>query len=188
MDSGELIVSSGTLLRVFLLVLYCTVGLIYFRTILPRLTPISKRLASVFLAAQIFVIVMSLEFQPASRFEEWLWHLDFERNIPTTLAATQLTLVGCIALLIACLAKARRAWHRVYFVAIGWLFLHLARDEFYTFHEGYIAPFQLHYAELGAAAVVATLLVARRSPRSTWMWHLLLLVGLAVSASGCADT
>ena len=95
MDSGELIVSSGTLLRVFLLVLYCTVGLIYFRTILPRLTPISKRLASVFLAAQIFVIVVSLEVQPASRFEEWLWHLDFERNIPTTLAATQLTLVGC---------------------------------------------------------------------------------------------
>ena len=184
MDSGTLAGSAETLIHIFVVLLYLPVCLITYRWLFPHLSPTAKRLASVMLVAQILVVVASLAIQPTSIFDDWLWHLDRERNLPAAFAATQLSLVGFLAILVAWLARTRPAWDRVYFLGLGWLFLHLARDEFYVFHESYAETWQLQYAEIGAAAVLATLLVAVRSPRSTRKWHLLLITGLAISGFG----
>ena len=183
MGNGEFVVSTEALIRIFVFLLYVPVCLFSYWRLIPRLSSISKQIASGFLAAQVVVIVLSIEIQPSSSFEWWLWRMDQEWNIPATLASTQLVMVGGVALMTAWLARARPAWQRLYLVSIGLLFLYLARDEYTTLHE-FIPNWINLYAALGATVVVATLVVALRSPRRTWIWHLWLLSGLAMSASG----
>ena len=130
MNSGELLASAETLTRIFVFLLYALSLISYWR-LMPCLSPISKRLASVMLAAQILVIVVALEIRPVSESEDWLWNLGREWNIPSTLASTQLALVGGVALITAWLAKAQSAWRRLYLVGIGLVFLFFARDEYF---------------------------------------------------------
>ena len=183
MSNSEIFVSTESLLRIFVVLLYAPVVLISYWKIIPRLSSTAKRIASGFLAAQVLVIAISLEIRPSSGFEWWLWHLDREWNIPSTLASVQLALVGGFALMTAWLAKARPAWQRLYLLGIGLLFLFLARDEYANLHE-FIPNWISLYAALGAGVVVITLAVALYSPRRIRIWHLCLLTGLAMSASG----
>ena len=182
-SNDEFAVSSEQITYIFLFLLYAPVGLISCWKLIPRLPPPSARLANIMLAVQILVIVLSIGIRPASDFEEWLWDLDQEYNIPSILASTQLALVAGLAMITAWLAKAHLARQRLYLVGIGLVFLFLAWDEYFTFHE-HIANWRGYYAALGAAVVTATLAVAARSPRRTWIWRLCLLTGLAMSAMG----
>ena len=183
MNSIEFTVSADVLTRLFSFLLYAPVCLFVYWKLIPRLSPTAKHLASGFLAVQVLVIVISLEIRPSSSFEGWLWHLDREWNIPSTLASVQLAMVGSVALVAAWLAKVRSAWQRFYLLGLGLLFLFLGRDEYANLHE--LIPNWLNwYAALGTAVVVITLAVALCSPRRTRIWHLCLLAGLAVSASG----
>ena len=175
--------SSETPLRIFVFLLYAPIVLISYWKLIPRLSPTAKRIASGFLAAQVLAIVVWLDIQPSSSFEWWLWHLDREWNIPSTLASTQLALVGCAALITAWLAKGQRIWLCLYLLGIGLLFLFLARDEYANLHE-FIANWVSLYGALGTAVVVITLAVALCSPRRMRIWHFCLLVGLAMSALG----
>ncbi len=183
MENGGLFVTVGTLNRLFVLVLYLSIGLICYFRLFPRLLPTARRLAIFFLVAQVLVIVVSLQIQPSSAFERWLWHLNAEWNIPATFASTQMALVGAFALATAWLAKSRPAWRRLYLVAIGVIFVYFARDEYVVMHE-YISKWQTYYAALGFVVVCATLLIAVRSPRRAWIWYVVFLAGLAISASG----
>ena len=69
------------------------------------------------------------------------------------------------------------------FWAVGLVFLFLARDEYFVEHE-FVIGWVRNIALLGIALVVATLIVAWRSPRQQWIWHFCLLAGLATSAAG----
>ena len=178
-----LTVSTEALVCLFVLLIYALVGMICYWRLFPRLSPTAKALAIGMLAAQVLVILVALEIRPASDYEEWLWHLNYDWNIPATLASTQLALVGGVALFAAWLAGARPAWQRLYLVGIGLVFLFLARDEYVAFHED-IRGWERYYAALGAVVVVTTAAVAARSPRRTWIWHGCLLTGLAMSAAG----
>ena len=183
----ELFVSAKTLAGIFVFLVYAPIVLISYWKLIPRLSPAAKRIASGFLAAQVLVIAVSLEIQPSSSFERWLWHLNREWNIPSTLASTQLALVSCFALMTAWLAKGRRIWLRLYLLGIGLLFLYLARDEYTTLHESIgeaIGDWMSLYEALGIAVAVITFAVALCSPRRIRIWHLCLLAGLAVSAAG----
>ena len=182
MGNGEFAVSAETLTRIFVFSLYALSLMGYWRLI-PRLSLTSRRLATVMLAAQIVVIAVALEIRPASEFEEWLWDLGKEWNTPSILASVQLALVGGVALAAAGLARARPAWQRLYLVGMGLLFLFLAWDEYFILHER-ILNWKRTYAVGGMVAAAATVIVALRSPRHTWIWHLYLLTGLAMSAAG----
>ena len=175
--------SAEALIRIFVILLYVSVGPIAYRWLIPRLSSTGKRLATVMLAAQLLVILPSIFTQPSSSFEAWLWHLDREWNIPATLASMQLALVAFVALVSAWLFRARPAWHRLYFVGIGLAFFLLAYDEYAVVHE-FIYNWRIYYIALGAAVVVATLAVAARSPKPTWISYAYLLIGLATSAAG----
>ena len=182
MNNGELLVSAETLTRIFVFLLYALSLISYWR-LMTCLSPISKRLASVMLAAQILVIVVALEIRPVSEAEDWLWNLGREWNIPSLLASTQLALVGGVALITAWLAKAQSAWRRLYLIGISLVFLFLARDEYFKVHEG-IQNWKRYYAVGGVLVAAATAAMAVRSPRRVWIWHLCLLAGLAISAAG----
>ena len=133
MDSSEVEALSEALIRIFIVLLFVSVCVITYWRLFPRLSPNSKRMASLMLAAQILVIVVSLELRPTSNVQQWLWHLDREKNIPATLASTQLALVGVVALTTAWLARARPTLQRLYLAAIGAVFLFLAQDEFFRY-------------------------------------------------------
>ena len=135
MDSGELVIATEALIRIFVVLLYTPICLVVYFRLYPRLSPTSRRLAFGMLAAQALVIVLSLEIRPKSNFEHWLWNLDQEWNIPSTLASTQLALVAGVALVTAWLARAVPVWQRLYLVGIGLVFLFLAWDEYFLFHE-----------------------------------------------------
>ena len=177
----ELFVSADVLIRLFLFLLYVPVCLFAYWKLIPRLSPTAKHLASGFLAAQVLVIVVSLELQPNSFIEEWLWHLDREWNIPSAIASLQLALVGGVALVTAWLARTKPAW--LYLVGIGLVFLFLGLDEFFSW-KTYIWDWKQRYMLTGVALVAATVAVAVRSARHTWKWHLCLLIGLSLMALG----
>ena len=183
MASGTLFVSVKTLHYLFVLSLYAPIAWACYRHLFPRLLPSVRRLAGGVLLAQILLIVLSLEVQPRSAYERWLWTLNAEWNIPATFASTQLALVGALALTTAWRGKGSLLWRRLYFSALGLIFLHLARDEYFALHE-YVSKWQTYYAGLGLAVAGATLIIAARSRRQSWIWYACFLVGLAVSASG----
>ena len=175
--------STYTIVLSFAILLYATVSLPVLRFLLPRFSPGAKRLALVMLAAQVALILFSQPLTESSKASQWLWNLTIERNIPNALASSQLALVCAVALLTACFARERPLWRRLYLFGIAVVFYHLARDEFYVWNE-WFPDWKARYAVVGAAVVVATVLVAARSPRRTWVWHICLLGGLAMSAAG----
>ena len=172
---------------IFLSLLYAPVSLVCLKWLIPRLSSIGRRIALVLLLTQLAVIFIALTIEPASGFEARLWAFhsvdanDSEWNIPATLAATQLALVGGIALLNAWFAKAVPL--RLYMAANGLVFLLFAVDEYFVLHES-LAGWQLYYSLLGVALAAVTVFVALRSPRATWKWHACFLTGLAMSAVG----
>ncbi len=184
MDGSDLLGSGESLNRIFVLLLYVPVCLIAYRWLIPRLSPVSKRIASGFLVAQILVILLSLVIRPASVFEEWLWQLDHARNIPSTLASTQLALVGAVALATAWLARGRPAQQRLYLIGIGLVFPYIGLDDFFDWQLLDKSEIKEPYVLFGAAVVVATIMVAMRSPRRARIWHLCLLAGLCLTAMG----
>ena len=185
MENGGLVVSVTTLNLLFVTLLYLPICLISYRWPYRRLSPAAKGLASAMLVAQVLVILLSLalETQSATDFETWLWDFHEEWNIPATLASVQLAMVGGVALLTSWHAKLRPAWQRPYAVAIGLVFLFLALDEFLALHEA-VPHWEMRYIALGAVVVLATMVVALRSPRSSWLWHSCLLLGLGISVAG----
>ena len=67
--------------------------------------------------------------------DRWLWNVKNEYSIPTTFATLQLAIIALLAILTALSAKSKPAWHRLYFLAFGWVFIYLALDEYYLLHE-----------------------------------------------------
>ena len=178
-----MLVSPQTLIRIFVVLLYGLLGLFSYRLIAPRLSPTARRLAILMLIAQCAVIAISVEFRAEWGLDHWLWDLNQDWNLPSVVASTQLALVAGVAFLTAWLARAQAAWLRLYLVAIGLVFLFMARDEYAALHEAFLG-WERYYAGLGGAVVMATLLVAWRSPRTDRIWHACLLAGLALSAIG----
>ena len=185
MESSVIAISTDALVRIIILLLYVPVILISYRCLIPRLSPTSKRLATVMLAAQVLVIVASLEIQPTSELERRFWSLNSENNISSTLASTQLALVSAVAFVTAWLARTRPSWHRLYLLGIALVFLYLAWEEYNEIRRlMFVGQWQIYYIALGAAVGAATLAVAARSPRHTWIWHICLLTGLVMVAAG----
>ncbi len=182
MESAQLHITVESLTRIIFPIIYALAAFSVYRWFMPDLSTLARRLASVMLVAQVLAIGKTLFIQPASSFDLWLWQLHSEWNVPATLAATQLALVGSIALACAWLYKPRMQLQRIYFFGIALVFLFLAYDEFFTVHE-HLTSWN-YYLALGMGVVAATLLIAALSPRRTWKWHVCLLVGLAISAGG----
>ena len=183
MDSAELTTLGIALIRISVFFLYALVGAVSFWRLFPRLSPISQRIAGSMLVAQIIVVVLGFQNQASSSFDLWLWDVHEEGNVPATFASTQLALVAGVALVAAWLAKARPTWQRLYLFAIGLVFIFIARDEYVSLHE-HTANWERYYIALGVLVAAATALVAARSARSMRVWHLCLLTGLAISATG----
>lgn len=169
--------------RLLVIALYLPVCLLVYKRLFPRLSRTSKLLATFFLAAQVLVIWLSLTFQFRPGAAGWLWHLDKEYNIPATLASTQLATIGFVALITAWLSRRQVLWRRLFYAGIGVIFIHLARDEFFVLHEVGMG-WQISFAQFGAATALATALSTVRLSRSLRIWHVCILAGLALGATG----
>ncbi|MDE2858158.1 MAG: hypothetical protein OXN94_09960 [Chloroflexota bacterium] len=170
------------LIWLYIFLLYVPLCLLVYRRLSPSLSPTSRRLSIGMLAAQVLVIVLSLAIRPTSLFQEWIWKLDAEWNIPSALASAQLGLVGLVALFTAWLARTIPAWQRLYLLGLSLVFLFLGLDEFFDFRTS-IPNLRGHYLIVGAAMAAATVIVAVRSPRRSWIWQICLLFGLSIAAA-----
>ena len=184
MQGASLVVSADALSGIFLFLLYAAAGAVAVRLLIPRLGRSAKLLAAGMLIAQVALILMSLQAQPPFSYPWWLWHLDREYNIPTTLASMQLATLAGAAMLAGWQGRARGKWQRLYLLALAPLFLYLALDEFFLFHEDDEMGFAALYLSLGTIVVALTLIVAARSGRREWRWHIAFLAGLALAAFG----
>ena len=182
MKNVELFLSPDTINRVSIVCLYLPIVVLTYRRLMPGLSQSAKRLATAMLAAQVLVILWSMEWEPSSSFEHWLQILTGEYNIPAMLASVQLALVGCAALITLRHTKTRHIHHRLYHLGFGLVFLFLALDEYHKIHER-IANWTAYYFALGAVVVVATAALALVSPRRARKWRLCLLAGLAISGA-----
>lgn len=183
MSNHERVILGVTLIRISVFVLYALVGAICYWRLHKRLSPFYARLAAGMLFAQAAVIFLAIPQHPSSVFDQWLWDVHEEGNIPATLASGQLALVAGAALITAWLARSRPGWQRLYLVGIGLVFLFAARDEYVSMHER-IDNWERFYIALGVLVAAATAYVAYRSGRSSRVWYVCMLVGLAMSATG----
>lgn len=178
-----MIVSPLTFLRVLLFLLYVPVSIGIFRWLFPLMTPIARRFAVGFLAAQAFVIVAAIVVQPTTATEEWLWSVRFEWNVISGVASTQLALVAAVILLTSWLARERPTWQRICTAGLGLVFVFIALEEFLdTKHPAPDWP--LHYAMLGTTLAAVAGIVALRSPWGMRLWFILLIVGLSFVGAG----
>ena len=162
---------------------YLAVVLVTLRGLLPGMRAKPKLIVFASLALQMLVVVMVLFAQPSTRAERWLWNTENEFNIVSFVATMQFALVGFAGLLTGWIAAERPAWHRAYFAFLGVLFLFFTWDEYYEVR-GVFASWWIYYSTLGMGLVLASALVARRSPRHTWKWYAGLVTGLALGAVG----
>ena len=167
----------------YIFLLYVPFCLLVYRRLSASLSPQSRRFAIGMLAAQVFLIIMSLAIRPRTPFQEWFWWIDGEWNLPSAVASTQLALVGFVSLITAIFARKLPGWQRLYILGLAPVFLLLGLDEFFdlriSFHN-----LREHYKLLGAAMAFATIFVAARSERRLWIWHICLLLGLSSMAFG----
>lgn len=182
MDSAATIISARMATGLFLVLLYAPVLVFSRRRLFPRLSPTCAWMAAGFLAAQALVIIMALTTRLPESPDWWLWDLNREYNIASTLASLQLAMVGGAALMTAGLVRALPAPGRLHLVFIALIFLLLACDEYYALHEG-MPQWKRYYAALGLAIAVATMLLAYRSPPRARIWPVCLLAGLAASGT-----
>ena len=183
MENTLFIVSAEFVNRIFVFALAVPVCLFAYWRLIPRLSPAGKLLASAALVAQGLAAGIALGLLPIQNDMYPLWDLQREFNIPSTLASTQLALVGSLALGTAWLLRARSPWQSLYLVAAGIIFLFMALDEYYALHEQ-LQSWKRYYLALGAMLVIAALPVAMRSPKRTWIWYFCFSVGLAMAGSG----
>lgn len=132
MDGIGIVVSANSFSSYFFILLCFSIYLVIWRKQFHFLSKPGKRLASLMLAAQIIVIVMSRVVGQSSDFQSWLWSIGNEWTIESVLSSTQFALVGLVALLISWLNTAERPWRRLYLVAIALLFLYLGLDEYFA--------------------------------------------------------
>lgn len=183
--SGADVVSAETLTHISIVLLYVPVCYLVYRRLIPRLSSSAKKLATVMLVGQALVIVLSLISPQISATDYRFWDLDYERNLPTSLAVAQLALVGAVALFTACLGHWRSAGRRLILAAIGLFFLFLAQEEFLSLRPQVLGPnWELYYAALGVAVAVVIVVLAAKSPRRARIWQFCLLAGLAMGAIG----
>ncbi len=178
-----MVVSGDGFASLFVFLLYAPVCLFYYWRLFPCLSPIAKHLASAMLATQVLAIMVGLQYTQVFDYVSWLWHLDREFNISAAIASSQIALVAGITLATAWLAPKMYPWQRLLLAGVGIVFLYLAADEYFTFHE-FIQDWDIRYGALGGVVVVATLIVAAYSPPHTWKWYSSVLTGLAISAVG----
>ncbi len=183
MENTPHVISAELVNRIFVFALALPICLFAYGRLIPRLSPISKILASIALLAQGLAAGFALGLLPLQSNMYWLWDLQREYNIPSTLASTQLALVGSLALGAAWLLRERTTWQSLYLAAAGIIFLFMALDEYYALHEQ-IQNWKRYYLALGAMLVVTALLVAMRSPRRAWIWYFCFAIGLAIAGSG----
>ena len=183
MHDIELVVSGYAAIVLLLVLLYAVATTSSHHFLLWRLQPGAKPLATLFMLAQVLVIAMATVYQPASAYEEWLWHVDREFNIPSVLASAQLAACAGAALIAALVASTRSVVERIHLLLLSAVFLLWAGDEYLMIHE-YILNWHLHYARVGAIIVLATAIAALCAPRRSWHWYLILLAGLALTATG----
>ena len=183
-------VSTDTLIYVFLL--YAPIVLISYWKLIPRLLPASRRLASLMLMAQVILIAIEVRLLglTSSRYEGTIWSLAKEGTIPSLFAFIQLALVGSTALITAWLTRARPAWQRLCLFMIGLVFLFIGLVEYFVIYPIGSDPTHTQQnrdlAALGVIIATATMAVAVRSPRRTWIWHLCLLAGMTIGMMGIA--
>lgn len=183
MENTLFVISAAVVNRIFVFALAVPVCLFAYRRLIPRLSPTSKILASVALLAQGLAAGFALGLLPIQSNMYWLWDLQREYNIPSTLASTQLALVASLALGTAWLLRARSSLQSLFLAAAGIIFLFMALDEYFALHEQ-LQNWKRYYLALGAVLVVAALLVAIRSPRRAWIWYFCFSFGLALAGSG----
>lgn len=151
--------------------------------LLPRLSRPGRGLASVMLAAQVLVIVMSQITEPAGDFQAWQWSIGREWTIESVLSSTQFALVGLVALLISWLNKAESPWRRFYLVAMALLFLYLGLDEYFAW-KNYRHDWTHTYFAFGALFATFTLIVIETSPKPARQWLIIMMLGAATVAAG----
>ena len=183
MPGTELVASGYAAIVILLVLLYAVTIIASHHILLWRLPSSAKLLATLLMLAQVLVVAMATLYQPTSAYEEWLWHVDREFNIPSVLASAQLVACAGVALLTALFSSAKSVLGRVHLLLLSAVFLFWAGDEYLMFHE-YIRIWHLHYARAGAVIALATVIAALRAPRRSWHWYLILLAGLALTAIG----
>ena len=188
MESTAIVVPATMLIRLSLIALYLPVVCLGVSLLFPRLSSGAKVLLTCLLIGQISLILLNLEAKPDSSPEKWLWWEDGEWNVFAAFSSLQMALVGVLAMATSGRDPERIAWRRLYFGALGLVFLFIALDDFTGVFKSAFdrpsEPWKQGYRLLGAATAGLTILMALRARQGARIWYLCLLLGLSLIGTG----
>ena len=179
-------VSGAALTNLLALAIYAAVCAFAYRRLFPRLAPKLARLPLLLLAAQTLLLLAHYAIPQSREFWHWFFHLDKELNLPNLLASTQLAFVSALALITARCQHSKSKWQSRYFLALGFVFLFLAQEEFTgAYKSGSVLfseaiPWTTLTRILGGSIAALTVLAALRSPPRIRLCHTWFLAGFAL--------
>ena len=176
-------VSTGTLTTAPVILGYLFLLLLFLWCFRHELSRYTVRIPLLILVAQALMMAVSFWNPNQTEFARGLWQLHEEWNIPATFASAQLAWVGGCSLVIAFIGQSRAGVQRVYWCAIGLLFLFLGLDEYIALHES-LPGWERSYAVIGAVVVSATLFMMFRVSKREKYALFGILAGLAISVAG----
>ncbi len=146
----------------------------------PRLTRPARWLLAALLLAELALAAATIITWPVEyRFLSWFVNISHEeRNGGATLAATQLAVLGTLALVHAARLLRQRERSAAYWALFGLLFVGMGIDEFFQLHEPFRA-WEYVYTALGILFLVATVAAFR-----SWWPRQKLVPGLIVAGLG----
>jgi hypothetical protein len=160
-----------------------TVYLVAVRLLIwPRLAASGKKLLAALTVAQAVTFVLNayVWLGHPSFFWRWFLNIDKELSLGTLLNACQLMAVAFLAVWAALRMRSIAWWERLYWCALGALFLYLSADEYFEIHERALAASRYWFAGAGLIAAASSAALYWFSERGQKRVFALILVGLAV--------
>ena len=152
------------------------------------IAPFTRNLLIVILLIDLTFVAMFIVTREFSFFSPvWsaLFSLGREAAFPTVYASASAMAAGLLAFATAVISDSMKLWQRFVFGALGVLFVVLAIDEAYMYHESFrLYQWGIFYSALGLAMSGMLVTVWWFGPRNNPAFVLLLVGGLAIAGAG----
>ena len=164
--------------------LYLAAAAFCYWRLVPRLTTTAKHIAGLITISHLVIMIAHFARSDTWQFGAWLFNLNRELNVPSTVTAITGISVAAVLLRTAHLRYALGLGRWPYYLGMALFFLLLTWDEYGRVVIFGLLPivglisYKTVYYIVGGSALAATIYSALTAERGTLIWHMVMIVAL----------